>query len=307
MVRSKSRGGRAVSAVVLSCLILFGAIAGTHPVAAQDPWWMPGVGITWQIQLNRPPTAAQVIPGLGAYEIDLFETTPQRIAQIKATGAKVICYFSAGTYENWRPDRRRFPQRAIGNELDDWPGERYVDIRSQRVRRIMLSRLDLAVRKGCDAVDPDNVDGYRNNSGFPLKARHQLGFNRFLANAAHERGLAIGLKNDLRQIPQLVEWFDFAVNEECFQYGECDAMQPFIVRGKPVLSIEYGLSAQTVSRVCPKATPLGFSTLVKKLSLDSARYACPTQPAPSATSSSEASALARIGTHNRVLIIAPVM
>jgi hypothetical protein len=144
----------------------------------------------------------------------------------------------------------------------------------------MLSRLDLAVRKGCDAVDPDNVDGYRNDSGFRLTPKNQLSFNRFLATAAHERGLAIGLKNDLRQIPQLVNWFDFAVNEECFQYGECDAMKPFIVRGKPVLSIEYGPFQRTASRVCPRATPLGFSTLVKKLSLDSARYACPVQPVP---------------------------
>ena len=169
MVRPKSRGGRAVSVIVLGCLILAGAVANTQPTAAQDPWWMPGVGITWQIQLNRPPTAAQVIPGLDAYEIDLFETTPQRIAQIKATGAKVICYFSAGTYENWRPDRRRFPQRAIGNPLDDWPGERYVDIRNQKVRRIMLSRLDLAVRKGCDAVD--RPEGTRQRRRLPQRQR----------------------------------------------------------------------------------------------------------------------------------------
>ena len=47
-----------------------------------------------------------------------------------------------------------------------------------------------------------------------------------------------------------------------------------------MLSIEYGPFAQTASRVCPRATPLGFSTLIKKLNLDAARYACPTQPVP---------------------------
>lgn len=273
-------GGRAAATLALGFLLAISATLNSPRVEADDPWWRPGVGITWQIQLNRPPTPGQIIPNLDAYEIDLFDTSPQRIAKIQATGAKVICYFSAGTYEDWRPDRKQFPPRAIGNELDGWPGERYLDIRRKQVRTIMLKRLDLAARKGCDAIDPDNVDGYRNDSGFPLKARHQLSFNRFLATAAHERGLAIGLKNDLQQIPRLVRWFDFAVNEECFQYNECNAMKPFIGRGKPVLNIEYGPFKQTASKVCPKATSLGFSTLVKKLQLDAARSACPVQPPP---------------------------
>lgn len=42
----------------------------------------------------------------------------------------------------------------------------------------MQARLDLAVQKGCDGVEPDNVDGYQNNSGFPLTAQDQLAYNR---------------------------------------------------------------------------------------------------------------------------------
>lgn len=148
-----SRGVRAVVTILLLALMLVGPVASTWQAEAQTPWWQPGVGITWQIQLSSPPKPGQIIPGLDAYEIDLFETSAPRIAAIKATGAKVICYFSAGTYEDWRPDRKKVPPRVIGNELDDWPGERYLDIRSAVVRRIMLTRLDLAVTKGCDAVD----------------------------------------------------------------------------------------------------------------------------------------------------------
>ncbi len=44
---------------------------------------------------------------------------------------------------------------------------------------------------------------------------------RFLAAAARERGLLVGLKNDLDQIPDLVHDFDFAVNEQRFEYDEC--------------------------------------------------------------------------------------
>ena len=57
--------------------------------------------------------------------------------------------------------------------------------------------------EGFDGVEADNVDGYANDSGFPLTAADQLRFNRFLARAAHARGLSIGLKNDLGQAAAL--------------------------------------------------------------------------------------------------------
>jgi hypothetical protein len=148
-----------------------------------------------------------------------------------------------------------------------------LDIRNSQVRSIMQKRLDLAASKGCDAVDPDNVDGYTQDSGFPLTASNQLSYNRFLATEAHKRGMAIGLKNDLDRIKQLVDSFDFAVNEQCFQYQECDLLQPFIERDKPVFNIEYG-GASTARKVCPQANKRDVDTLVKNLSLDAKRIAC---------------------------------
>ena len=56
----------------------------------------------------------------------------------------------------------------------------------------MQARLDLAVSKGCVGVEPDNVDGYQNSSGFPLTAADQLAYNRFLAGEARARGGAAG-------------------------------------------------------------------------------------------------------------------
>ena len=56
--------------------------------------------------------------------------------------------------------------------------------------------------KGYDGVEPDNVDRYVNASGFDLDADAQLAFNRFIANEAHARGLSVGLKNDLDQVPE---------------------------------------------------------------------------------------------------------
>ena len=65
---------------------------------------------------------------------------------------------------------------------------------------LLEARMDLCRDKGFDAVEADNVDGYANRTGFPLTAADQLRFNRFLAAAAHARGLSIGLKNDLDQV-----------------------------------------------------------------------------------------------------------
>lgn len=115
-----------------------------------------------------------------------------------------------------------------------------------------------------------NVDGYTQRSGFDLTASDQLTFNRMLARLAHERGLAVGLKNDLDQIPELVDSFDFAVNEQCAQYEECDALAPFVEQGKPVYHVEYELR---VDEFCPP--PPGFRSIRKPIALGPEVTPCP--------------------------------
>jgi hypothetical protein len=213
------------------------------------------------------------------YDIDLFDSPATLIEQLQDNGVKVICYFSAGSYEEWRPDADSFAPEVIGRTLDGWPDERWLDIRAANVRTIMESRLDLAVEKHCDGVEPDNMDGYTNNPGFPLTAQDQVSYNRFIANAAHARGLSVGLKNDLDQIAELVDYYDFAVNEQCFQYNECDALQPFTDQSKPVLNAEYKSKYVTnaVERdaLCVDSINRLFSTLILPLDLDDAfRFSC---------------------------------
>jgi hypothetical protein len=153
-----------------------------------------------------------------------------------------------------------------------WRGERWLDIRKLSVLRpLMAKRMDMCRDKGFDAVEPDLTDGYRNRTGFPLNPAHQLAYNRAMARLAHDRGLAIGLKNDLDQIPQLVRDFDFAVNEECFQYRECGVLSAFIKAGKPVFHVEYDLDT---GQFCAAAKALGFSSMKKKLKLDAWRQPC---------------------------------
>lgn len=248
-------------------------------------WWKPTPGTSWQIQLQGTVDTSFNVQ---VYFIDLFDVPPATITQLKQQGRKVVCYFSAGSWENWRSDAGQFPASVKGRNLEGWPGEKWLDIRNLAVLGpIMQARMNLAVSKGCDGVDPDNVDGYTNNTSFPLTAQHQLTYNRWLAQEAHARGLAIGLKNDLDQIPQLVGDFDWALNEQCFQYNECQTLLPFIAAGKPVFGIEYNGNEQVF---CPKANAWNFDFLKKNLDLGAWRLDCRTigtgatpTPTPTAT------------------------
>jgi hypothetical protein len=233
--------------------------------------WRPAPGTSWQWQLTDYPVDTSF--DVRMYDIDLFDTPGATIDALHGEGRVVVCYFSAGSWEDWRPDAGDFPSGAIGNPLEGWEGESWLDTRDEGVRDVMRARLDLAVERGCDGVEPDNVDGYTNDPGFPLTYATQLDYNRFLAAEAHARGLSVGLKNDLDQIEDLVGDFDWALNEECFGYDECELLLPFIDAGKAVFQVEYG-DASLADEICPRANDMDFDTLIKNLDLDAWRVAC---------------------------------
>ncbi len=212
------------------------ALALTRSSVQPKLAWHPKVGDSFQIQLNGKLDTTVLA---NVYDIDLFDSTAAQIGFLKKSNRKVVCYFSAGSGENWRPDFSNFLPKDMGKPLQGWQGENWLDIRSSTVRRVMRVRMDLAVRKGCDGIDPDNVDGYSNSTGFALTAKEQLNYNLFLAHQAHARGLAIGLKNDIAQVGVLAPSFEFAVNEQCHEFNECAGYRAFTTLGKPVLNIEY--------------------------------------------------------------------
>ena len=206
------------------------------------------------------------------YDVDLYFVSKDVIDKLHNQGRIVICYFSAGSWENWRDDAADFPEAVIGNPLEEWPDESWLDIRQiDTLAPFMESRLDLALELGCDGVEPDNVDGFANQSGFPLTYQDQLEFNIWLAESAHTRGLSIGLKNDLEQIFDLLPYFDWALNEECFYYDECDLLLPFVQSGKAVFGVEYELDR---SDFCAQANELDLDFLKKNWDLDAWREAC---------------------------------
>ncbi len=234
-----------------------------------DDIWQPAPGAHWQWQLSGTIDTSFVTQ---MYDIDLFEVAPGVIDQLHADGRVVICYFSAGSWEDWRPDAATFPAAVRGEPLEDFPDETWLDIRQlDGLGPIMRARLDLAVEKGCDGVEPDNVDGYVNETGFGLTAQDQLNYNLWLSVEAHARGLSVGLKNDLDQVADLVPFFDWALNEQCFQFNECASLLPFVEAGKAVFGVEYEGNPETF---CPEANVLGYSWLQKRLELDAWRFDC---------------------------------
>jgi len=225
-------------------------------------WWHPRPGTKWQIQyVGKIDTPLKV----DAYDIDLADVDMSFIELLHNKGIKAICYFSAGSYEKWRPDSKRMPASVLGKS-NGWKDEKWLDIRKIEILKpIMASRIKLAVEKGCDAVDPDNVEGYDNKTGFSLTYKDQIAYNKMIADLAHTVGLAVGLKNDLDQIPDLIGDFDFAVNEQCFEQHTCDQLTPFVRANKAVFNVEYNIP---VSSFCPQANKMNFDSLKKKLELD---------------------------------------
>jgi hypothetical protein len=235
---------------------------------AGGPIWMPKPGVTWQWQLTG---TLDTTVDAQMYDIDLFTNEASTMQTLHAAGRMVVCYFSAGSYEPDRPDSDALSKTGLGSVLDGWPDEKWLDVRSSAVRDIMKARLDLAKSKGCDGVEPDNVDGYDNSNGLGLTEADGTDYVRFLATEGHARGLSVGLKNSLGLVSAVVSSFDWALNEECLKYSECDGLAPFISAGKAVFHCEYG---KTTDGICGKA-PKGFSTIVKDLDLDAFRLACP--------------------------------
>ena len=230
--------------------------------------WRPAINTNWQIQFTG---AFDFSVEADVYEIDMFDASPATIQTLHDRGAKVICYIDAGTWENWRPDAGQYPNAVLGKS-NGWPGERWLDIRQWSVLGPILgARLDLCKAKGFDAVEFDNVDGYTNDTGFPITSSDQLKFNKLLAGAAHQRHLAVGLKNDPAQVTDLLPYFDWAIVEQCFQYQECARYAPFISAGKAVLAIEYTLQPE---QFCSQAHALKFSAIKKHQSLDAFRIRC---------------------------------
>jgi hypothetical protein len=247
--------------------------ASTARVSLETARWMPAADETYQIQYTgkldlRIP--AQI------YDLDGFDTPASVVATLHSMHRRAICYIDVGTWENWRLDAKKFPKSVLGEPVSGWPGEKWLDIRQMTILApIMSKRFDLCKQKGFDGIDPDNIDGYTNDTGFTLTGAEQLTYDTWVAKAAHARGLAVDQKNDNSQVTQLAKVFDFAVLEQCYAQGWCNQFAVYTKSNRLVVDVEYGLTKQRfLTKACANAARYDETAILKKLALDAWVVTC---------------------------------
>jgi|ERR1700761_3982406 len=123
--------------------------------------WQPQPGSKFQIVLDKRiiqlDSKTELVPDADIWDVDLFHTPERVIRELKSRGKHVICYFSAGGTETWRPDNKDFLPKDIGKPMRGWKGENWLDIRSLDVWAVMEKRIKMAADKGCSGIDPDNL------------------------------------------------------------------------------------------------------------------------------------------------------
>jgi hypothetical protein len=219
--------------------------ASTVATAPPESPWTTGITWAWHLAGGAVPDV-----DVDVVDVDLFETPASEVARLEKAGIHTVCYLSAGTFEDGRPDAGDYPEEILGNTWDEWD-ERYVDItRLDLLGPILEARLDLCAAKGFSAVEPDNIDTYGADTGFALTGADEMAFARWIATQAHLRGLSVAQKNLPEFADELVTSFDFAITEDCFDDDWCNEMSPYPDAGKAVLDAEYTDRMDSSPTIC---------------------------------------------------------
>lgn len=233
----------------------------------------PNPGADWDWQLSENIASPQ--------SIQVFDTDPDNVSRaqimaLNAAGVYTICYVSVGTLEDYREDVKLFPSQVLGKRYEDWPDERFADIRDPHsIPALMAKRFANCAQKGFQAVEPDNMDVYQNDSGFDISREDMLRYIRMLVKAAHAVGLEIGQKNVPELTGDLVGQMDFIITESCYQDRWCNEVLPYIKAGKPVFNAEYSDTPINWANACKYAKKSGISMILKDRDLTADLQICP--------------------------------
>ena len=250
----------------------------TRAIAPATTKWVPTPGVQWQWQLASVPTSRQLVTayqaGARTFDIDGAEATALTVREIHALGPGVaaVCYIDVGGWEDYRSDAGKFPASVKGSSVDGWPSERWLDIRQINVLApLMKARVQDCAAKRFNGVEPDLLDGYENDSGYPLTAIAQITYDRMIAGLVHAAGMTVAQKGDVDQSAALEPYFDWTLNEQCGQYDECDALSAYQAAGKAVWIVEY----QGFPKVCAIDYPFaGAAAMHKSVDLTPSRTPC---------------------------------
>jgi hypothetical protein len=237
--------------------------------------WMPSsstpIHFHWELA-DAFQVPDDVIAGQGpiVYDIDGDKNDASTVAALHALGpnVKVVCYVDVGTHELDRSDSAQFPASVLGSAVAGSPGVTWLDVRDQAtLLPIMKARLSNWCKdKGFDGVEPDNLDGWTNDPGFPITEAQNVSYDLAIASTAHALGLSVGVKNlmaslSTANIPSVENGFDWALTEHCFEYGQCDSYtQSFAAKGKATWDVEY-----TGTPSCPQAAMVHLNAQLRDM------------------------------------------
>ncbi|KAF8848829.1 hypothetical protein BDZ45DRAFT_774535, partial [Acephala macrosclerotiorum] len=135
--------------------------------------------------------------------------------------------------------------------------------------------------KGCDAVDPDNTDGYNNPEGQQTVSKQEaIDYIKWLNSIVTANNMTMRLKDSQGIIDDVKDVVTFTVNEQCAYFGECYLYGNFLAPGKPVYHIESpDLHPNNTIRAhdcepTPSILPSGLSAVMKSKDLDGRAYYC---------------------------------
>jgi hypothetical protein len=234
-----------------------------------------------------------------AYDIDGFDNTGSDngneaqsldssdspvVAELHALGDHVICYIDVGTAESWRVDFSELKAALLG-AVKGWPGEYWISLAPRYrgiVERVMLKRFEMCRNNHFDAVEPDNMDSSEN--GTTNTRAEQIDYDEWVAQEVHRLGMSVAQKNYEDESSTLEPYFDFVIEEQCYQYADCRDLAPYYRNHKAVLEVEYqtDMSKSRFARACktginsqPGADMTGLDSVYLSVNLDgSVRIPC---------------------------------
>jgi hypothetical protein len=254
-----------------------------NPGSTTSPAHKPlAPGTAWQWQLTGTVNEAVLdgVSGPKMYDIDMFSATPALIARLKAKGIYVVCYVESGDWAQGRPDAGDYAAAILGRAIGGFPDEKFINVNAldspagptgKTLRQIMAARFDLAKSKGCDGIEPDLDDLHTYNTGFSINMDQMVAYNKAIIDMGHARGMSVGLKNGASggtfEQKMLQAGADWALNEECNQFDECDGYRHFVAAGKAVFQVEYLDNQSTpyggASGTCTRNNTANFDGIVK--------------------------------------------
>lgn len=232
--------------------------AGGDGPGATPSVWVPAEDARWLARLDG---AVDIEKSADFFYLDPEQQPPEDLTALHAQSRRYLCYLSAGTVESFRDDAELFPARAVGNVVQSFPNERWLDVRDAEVRALMSERITALAAAGCDGITPASLTGYEADSGFDLTLQDALDYARFVAEAAHAADMSVGLTGPSALTLGLWQDFDFGLAIGCVSSSMCREYAALTAAKKPVLHVELG-DESSAPDLCNSAQALGFQAII---------------------------------------------